>query len=39
MVPIPVLCPYCQSDRAIKGGKTKASKQRYKVKTRAVLAN
>jgi hypothetical protein len=39
MVPIPVLCSHCQSDRAIKGGTTKASKQRYKVKTRAVLAN
>ena len=30
MVLIPVLCPHCQSDQVIKGGKTKASKQRYK---------
>jgi hypothetical protein len=27
MVLIPVLCPYCQSDQVIKGGKTKASIQ------------
>jgi transposase-like protein len=30
MVLIPVLCPYCHSDQVIKGGKTKAGKQRYK---------
>ena len=30
MVLIPVLCPHCQSDQIIKGGKTKAGKQRYK---------
>ena len=30
MVLIPVLCPHCQSDQAIKGGKTEAGKQRYK---------
>lgn len=30
MVLIPVRCPYCQSDQVIKGGKTKAGKQRYK---------
>ena len=25
-----VLCPHCQSDQVIKGGKTEAGKQRYK---------
>ena len=30
MVLIPVLCPHCQSDQVIKGGKTQAGKQRYK---------
>ena len=30
MVIIPVLCPHCQSDQAITGGKTKAGKQCYK---------
>jgi transposase-like protein len=30
MVLIPVLCPHCQSDAVIKGGKTKAGIQRYK---------
>ena len=30
MVLIPVLCPHCQSDQVIKGGKTKAGTQRYK---------
>ena len=30
MVLIPVLCPHCQSDQVIKGGQTKAGKQRYK---------
>ena len=30
MVLIPVLCPYCQSDQVIKGGTTKAGKQRYR---------
>jgi transposase-like protein len=30
MVLIPVLCPHCQSDQVIKGGKTPAGKQRYK---------
>jgi len=30
MVLIPVLCPHCQSDQIIKGGTTKAGKQRYK---------
>jgi transposase-like protein len=26
---IPVLCPHCQSDHIMKGGKTKAAIQRY----------
>ena len=30
MVLIPMLCPHCQSDQVIKGGKTQAGKQRYK---------
>jgi insertion element IS1 protein InsB len=30
MVLIPVLCPHCQSDHIIKGGTTKAGKQRYR---------
>ena len=30
MVLIPVLCPHCQSDQVIRGGKTKTGKQRYK---------
>ncbi len=30
MVLIPVLCPHCQSDQVIKGGATKAGKQRYR---------
>jgi len=30
MVLMPVLCPHCQSDQVIRGGKTKAGKQRYK---------
>jgi insertion element IS1 protein InsB len=30
IVLIPVRCPYCQSNQIIKGGKTKAGKQRYK---------
>lgn len=30
MVRIPVLCPHCQSDQVIKGGTTKAGKQRYR---------
>jgi insertion element IS1 protein InsB len=30
MVLIPVLCPHCQSDQVIRGGKTQAGKQRYK---------
>ena len=30
MVLISVLCPHCQSDQVIKGGKTKSSKQRDK---------
>ena len=30
MVLIPVLCPHCQSEQVIKGGKTKVGKQRYK---------
>jgi transposase-like protein len=30
MVLLPVLCPQCQSDQIIRGGKTKAGKQRYK---------
>lgn len=30
MVLIPVLCPHCQSDQVIKGGTTKAGKQRYR---------
>ena len=30
MVRLPVLCPHCHSDQAIKGGKTTAGQQRYK---------
>ena len=30
MVLIPVLCPHCQSDQVIRGGTTKAGKQRYR---------
>ena len=30
MVLIPVRCPYCQSERVIKGGKTDTGKQRYR---------
>jgi transposase-like protein len=30
MVLLPGLCPHCQSDHIIKGGKTKAGIQRYK---------
>jgi transposase-like protein len=30
MVLIPVLCPHCQSDQVIKGGKTETGKQRYR---------
>jgi transposase-like protein len=30
MVLIPVLCPHCQSDQVIKGGRTQAGTQRYK---------
>ncbi len=30
MVRIPVYCPHCQSDQVVRGGKTKAGKQRYK---------
>jgi len=30
MVLLPVLCPHCQSDHIMKGGKTKAGIQRYK---------
>ena len=30
MVLIPVLCPHCQSDQVIKGGKTQVGTQRYK---------
>ena len=30
MVLIPVHCPHCQRDQIIKGGKTKAGKQRHK---------
>ena len=30
MVLIPVRCPHCQSAQVIRGGKTKAGKQRYK---------
>ena len=35
MVFIPVHCPHCQSDQVIKGGKTKAAKQRYKCRNPA----
>jgi len=35
MVLFPVLCPHCQSDQVIKGGKTKAGKQRYKCQNSA----
>jgi transposase-like protein len=31
MVLIPVLCPLCHSDHVIKGGKTQAGQQRYKL--------
>ncbi len=30
MVLLPVLCPHCQSDQVIKGGKTQVGTQRYK---------
>ncbi len=30
MVLLPVLCPHCQSEQVIKGGKTQVSNQRYK---------
>ncbi len=30
MVRISVRCPHCQSEQVIKGGKTRAGKQRYK---------
>jgi transposase-like protein len=30
MVLISMLCPHCQSDQVIKGGTTKAGKQRYR---------
>jgi transposase-like protein len=30
MVLIPMLCPHCQSHQVIKGGTTKAGKQRYR---------
>ena len=30
MVFLPMLCPHCQSDQVIKGGTTKAGKQRYR---------
>ena len=29
MVLLPVLCPYCQSDHVVKGGKTSTGTQRY----------
>lgn len=35
MVLIPVCCPHCQSDQVIKGGTTKAGKQRYKCQNSA----
>ena len=35
MVLIPVRCPHCQSDQVIKGGQTKAGKQRYKCQNSA----
>ena len=35
MVLISVLCPHCQSDHVIKGGKTKAGQQRYKCQNTA----
>ena len=35
MVLIPVCCPHCQSDQVIKGGQTKAGKQRYKCQNSA----
>jgi len=35
MVLIPVLCPHCQSDQVIRGGKTKVGKQRYKCQNSA----
>jgi len=30
VVRIPVVCPYCQSDRVVKRGKTDTGKQRYR---------
>ena len=30
MVLVPVTCPYCHSDRIIKGGHTETGKQRYR---------
>ena len=30
---LPVRCPYCQSERVIKGGKTDTGKQRYRCHT------
>ena len=35
MVLIPVLCPHCQSDQVIKGGKTETGKQRYRCRETA----
>jgi transposase-like protein len=35
MVLIRVLCPYCQSDHVIKGGKTLSGKQRYRCQNAA----
>jgi insertion element IS1 protein InsB len=35
MVLIPVLCPHCQSDHVIKGGKTKAGQQRFQCQNTA----
>jgi transposase-like protein len=37
MVLIPVLCPHCQSDQVIKGGKTKTGQQRYKCQNEDCL--
>ena len=35
MVLMPVLCPHCDSDHVIRGGKTKAGQQRYKCQNTA----
>jgi transposase-like protein len=36
MVLIPVRCPQCHSDQVIKGGMTKAGKQRYRCQNSGI---